>query len=230
MKAAAIAIVVLASACAGDLDEQWQLDHDRIIAVRATPPGILSGESSDLDALVGAKGGHPMELVPELAQVVAPASLASALKFSGGKWSVTAPDEATLAAARTELKLDANAPVPIQIGVSYANQTLLGFKTIFLGESRTNPQLEDMTIDGVAAAPAGSQIVVAPLTDVPLSVKGMDPDIVNWLTSAGTMHDFDLPKAYLRVEKDDPTDGDLAVVLRKTDGGVAWRAWTISAQ
>ena len=74
-------------------------------------------------------------------------------------------------------------------------------------------------------------IVVPPLTDVHLFVNADDSvDIVNWLTSCGSMHDFDLHKAYLRVEKDDPTSGELAVVLRDAQGGVVWQVWPISAQ
>jgi hypothetical protein len=227
---ALLALVIVLGACAGDVDEQWELRHDRIIAVRATPPGILSGETSVLDALVGSKESSPVEAPPEAATVISPMSLAGIVRPDAGTWIVVAPDEAKLAAARTELGLAADAPVPLTVGVSYAQQTLLGIKTVYLGEARQNPALEDMMIAG-AVAPSGQTSVVVPLlTDVPLSVKGEDPDVVNWLTSCGTMHDFDLPKAYLRVEKEDPTEGDLAVVLRKTDGGVAWRVWPIHAE
>jgi hypothetical protein len=43
------------------------------------------------------------------------------------------------------------------------------------------------------------------------------------------MHDFDLAKAYLRVEPEDPHQGTLGVVVRDTAGGVAWQFWPISA-
>jgi len=229
VKAALIAIAALAAgACTSDVDEQWQLDHDRIIAVRATPPGILSGERSEIDALIGGKGVHPIELPPQIATVVSPQSLAMTISPDAGKWVVTAPDAAHLAAARAELGLAADAPVPLTVGVSYANQALLAFKTVYLGEARANPTLEEMMIDG-AAAPS-TEIVIQPLTDVRLSVKADETDVVNWLTSCGTMHDFDLPAAYLRVEKDDPTEGDLGVVRRTETGGVAWRVWTIRAE
>jgi hypothetical protein len=74
------------------------------------------------------------------------------------------------------------------------------------------------------------ELLVPALADVPLSIDAVVTDKVNWLTSCGTMHDFDLPQAYLRVEKDDPTDGQLVVVLRDTQGGVAWRIWPIRAE
>ncbi len=231
MKAAWIGLggLLVLGACAGDLDEQWQLDHDRIIAVRATPPGIVSGERAEIDALIGAVGQHPVERPPEIATVVSPMSLMGTVAPDAGKWYVTAPDAARLAAARTELGLKADAPVPLQVGVSYSGQTLLAFKTVFLGETRVNPSLDDMMIDGAAAPGSTTEIVVQPLTDVRLSVKADVDDTVNWLTSCGTMHDFDLPNAYLRVEKDDPTTGDLGVVRRVSDGGVAWHVWTIRA-
>lgn len=228
MRAAAIALVALLGACTEGIDEQWELRHDRIIAVRATPPGILPGETATIDALIGSKEASPVEAPPEAATVISPTSLAGLVRPDAGRWVVTAPDEARLVAAREELGIEPGAPVPLTVGVSYAQQTLVGFKTVFLGEARQNPVLEDMMIAG--AAPPQTEIVVPILTDVPLSVKGEEPDVVNWLTSCGTMHDFDLPKAYLRVEKEDPMEGDLAVVLRKADGGVAWRIWPIRAE
>ena len=227
---ALLAAVVLLGACAEGIDEQWELRHDRIIAVRANPPGILPGETSTIDALIGSKEASPVEAPPEGATVISPMSLAGIVRPDSGAWVVTAPDEAKLAVAREELGLEPGAPVPLTVGVSYRQQTLLGFKTVYLGEARQNPVLEDMMIAGAVAPSGQTQLVVPILTDIPLSVKGEDPDVVNWLTSCGTMHDFDLPKAYLRVEKEDPMEGDLGVVLRKADGGVAWRVWPIRAE
>ena len=95
--------------------------------------------------------------------------------------------------------------------------------------ARDNPTL-DGVIDRRRRAGRGD-LVVPTLTDVPLFVEADDTvDIVNWLTSCGTMHDFDLHSAYLRVEKDDPHEGELAVVLRDPKGGVAWQVWPIRAQ
>ena len=68
------------------------------------------------------------------------------------------------------------------------------------------------------------------LVDVPLSISVETEDDVNWLTSCGTMHDFDLPQAYLRVELEDPDRGELAVIRRDELGGVAWRVWQIRAE
>ena len=229
--AAIASFAALATGCTSDVDEQWQLDHDRIIAVRATPPRIQPGETSEVDLLIGVKGGHPFEAAPELATVISPQSLASTLAPAAGKWVVTAPSAAQLAAARTELGLAVDAPVPLVVGTSYAGQTLLATKTVYLGETLANPSLDSLLVDG-AAAPTTRTMSIGILVDVPLSVTVADEnlDIVNWLTSCGTMHDFDLPRGYLRVEKDDPTTGDLAVVVRGSKGGVAWRVWPISAQ
>ena len=66
--------------------------------------------------------------------------------------------------------------------------------------------------------------------DFPLSVEAVEADDVNWLTSCGTMHDFDLPQAYLRVELEDPVAGELAVIRRDERGGVVWRVWPIRAE
>jgi hypothetical protein len=216
-------------ACSGDLDPQWQLDHDRIVAVRATPPAIAPGSRSTLDALLGKKGGPVSVAAPELATVVSPTSLSDTLTLEAGNWVVTAPSEDRLIAARAELMLAAGAPVPLQVGVSYAGQTLLATKTVLLGAAADNPPLANVMIDG---RPAGtSEIVVGSLVKVPLSVDANDVDFdVAWLTSCGTMHDFDLPTAYLEVEADDPTAGELVLVVRDAGAGVSWQRWAIHAE
>jgi hypothetical protein len=222
----ALVVGAVSGACTGDLDPAWQLDHDRIVAVRATPPGIAPGERSTIDALLATKGAKTSVAPPELATVVSPMSLSDVLAPAAGTWVVTAPDEDRLAAARDELELAPGAPVPLQIGVSYAGQTLLATKTIYLGAAADNPTLASVMIDG---KPAGSsEIAVSPIVKVPLSI-GADDTLfdVNWLTSCGTMHDFDLPQAYLEVQVDDPQAGELAVVLRDGSGGVAWSVWPI---
>jgi len=221
---AALLLVVLA-ACASDVDPPWQLDHDRIIAVRATPPHIPAGATSQLDLFVGHKGAPTSTQAPDATTVVSPTSLADVLAGN----TVTAPSEDRLAAARTELGLMPGSPVPLVVGVAVAQGQLAATKTVWLGDAADNPTLQGLMIDD--APPPTGGIVVPPLTDIHLFVEADDAvDIVNWLSSCGSMHDFDLHTAYLRVEKDDPTMGELAVVLRDAAGGVAWQVWPIQAQ
>jgi hypothetical protein len=229
---AALAAAAALAACTGDLDPAWQLDHNRIIAVRTTPPSIAAGETSTIDALLGTKGAKTSVASPELAMVVSPTSLSDTLAMTSGSWVVTAPDEARLAMARTELGLAAGAPVPLEIGVSYANQTLVATKIIDLGDHEDNPQLVGIMINGQPPPDPGTpEITISKLVDTPLSIDASDVDFdVTWLTSCGTMHDFDLPMAHIHVEADDPTVGELAVVLRNAAGGVAWQVWPIQAQ
>jgi len=223
------ALVSLVVGCTDDTDPPWQLDHDRIIAVRATPPRIAAGEQAVLDALIGFHGAPVAVQSPNTAVVDSPASLAGTVTHSGDRWIVTAPGAAQLDAARTELGLAAGALVPLAVRVGYAGGALFATKTVWLGGDAANPPMTKVTVD---RADRGDQddaeIVVAPLVDVPLSIGVDDVDYdVTWLTSCGTMHDFDLPTAYLRVEADDPTTGQLAVVLRDATGGVNWRIWSI---
>lgn len=229
MKRALVVLALSAVGCAEEVALPWELDHDRIVAVRATPPSVLAGERSELDALVALEGATTSERAPEAATVVSPASLANTLSFDGGKWVVTAPDDAALDAARLELDLEAGEPVPLQVGVQYGAGKLLATKTVWLGRAAINPALTAMTIDG-GSAETQAEVVVGTRVDVRLSVEVAERDEVNWLTSCGTMHDYDLPEAYLRVEDDDPTEGEIAVVIRDKNGGVAWRVWPIRAQ
>jgi hypothetical protein len=224
----ALGVVVSVAACTDDLDPPWQLDHDRIIAVRATPPQIAAGERAVVDALVGFKGAPVAALSPDDATVVSPASLAGALARDADRWVITAPSAAELDAARAELGLAATAPVPLEIRVRHGG-ALTATKTVRLGGAADNPAMTDVQID--RASPGSAPVVVAPLVDVPLTIPLDDATYdVTWLSSCGTMHDFDLPAAHLRVEADDPHDGQLVLVVRDAFGGVNWRVWSIDAR
>ncbi len=217
------ALFLLLAACVGDLDPKWQLDHDRIVAVRATPPHIPSGATSTIDLLLAMKGASTSSGVPDQAIVVSPTSLADTLTGN----TVTAPSEDRLAAARTELGLAATDPVPLQLGI--ASGTLTAVKTVYLGDSADNPALVNVTFDGMQPAD-GDALTVPPDTDVHMSVDASDTTmIVNWLSSCGTMHDFDLHAAYIHVEPDDPQSGELVLTVRDLVGGVSWEIWPISA-
>ena len=217
------ALLLALAACTSDVDPPWQLDHDRIVAVRATPPHLLSGATTQIDLLTAHKGATTAVVAPDGILVVSPKSLMDT-PISGA--TITAPDDAHLAAARMELGLAADAPVPLEIGV--ASGALAATKTVWLGDSADNPTLSGVTIMG---APPPAMLVVPPVTDVRLFVNADDSvDIVNWLTSCGTMHDYDLHSAYLRVEKKDPQSGELALVVRDGKGGVVWQVWPIQAQ
>jgi len=227
VKRSLLALVV--AGCTNDVDPAWQLDHDRVIAVRATPPHITSGQTSELAALLGFKGAPPAEADPDTLAVVSPTNLASIVSRPGAHWVVTAPSDAQIAAARTQLGLATDAPVPAQLRMVFANG-MVGLKVVWLGDSGDNPVLGPVMIDG-ADQSAATSLTVGKAVDVPTQV---DFDIehydVNWLTSCGTMHDFDLAKGYLRVEPEDPQSGTFAVVVRDKLGGVAWQLWPISAQ
>lgn len=224
-----VAVTALLAGCTQDVDPAWQLDHDRLIAVRATPNRIVSGEIARIDALVGRSGAAPIEVEPESAEVISPTRLAAALRQSGSQWTVAAPEEAELAAARDELGLAADAPVPLRLRVRVAPLGLIGLKVVWLGEQADNPIIGPVRIAGVDRS-AATSLTVARDVDIRLAVDFDATFNINWLTSCGAMHDFDLASAYLRVEPGDPTSGTLGVVVRDAAGGVAWQLWPITAQ
>jgi hypothetical protein len=230
-------VVALLVGCNADLDEPWQLEHDRIIAVRATPPRILPGEQATLHVLLGYENMPAVERGPDLATVVSPMSLADTLEPDSAGWVVTAPSAERIAAARTELGLMPDAPVPLIVGVgvvwpyevaSVDGRTFAATKTIWLGESAANPEMTGMLVNGNEP---GHELIVPKEENVPLFIDADDTvDIVNWLTSCGEMHDFDLHSAYLKVLPDQPQEGQLAVIKRDARGGVSWRVWPIRAE
>ena len=113
-----VLLVLALVGCGGDLDEPWQIAHDRIIAVRAEPPGILPGQTARIDLLTGYEEMPVAVRPPDVGYVVSPQSMSDVMAFSGGGWVVTAPSAARLADARAELGLIPDAPVPLTIASS----------------------------------------------------------------------------------------------------------------
>lgn len=210
--------------CVGDLVEPWQLDHDRIVAVRAEPAGVEAGERAVLASLLAFAAGPTEERAPDLATVVSPPELADVLVLEAGTWSVTAPDEARLAATRGALGIAPDLPVPLVVGVSHAGGTLLAIKTIYLGERRANPAIASATLDGALLSEL-DPLVLDRDRETHVAVDVAEDDDVQWLTSAGELHDDDLPRAYLTFDPDEPTAGELALVVRDERGGVTWEVW-----
>jgi hypothetical protein len=219
-------VLVLAS-CAGDIDAQWQLAHERIIAVRATPPHILAGTTSVLDVFVGHVGSGVQVEPPSDAEVLSPISLTGIIGNDNA--TVTAPGETELDQVRGDLGLGSDDPVPVEIQITADGFQAL--KTVYIGDSADNPTFTNMMIDG-SAAPDPSASVIVPLdTDVPLSIDDDPTNFnINWLTSCGTMNDFDLNDAFVNVAPTDTQTGQLGIVMRDQSGGVVWAYWAMATQ
>jgi hypothetical protein len=221
--------------CIGDLDPQWQLDHDRIIAVRATPSRIPQLGRAALDGFVAVKGGNPTVAQP-LAAEVSPTSVAALTSTpniviqENGTWYVQTPNEETLDQARTQLGLDPGTPVPIDVGLAFADSDgnqMVAIKTVYADDSADNPTLGAVTLDAAPVAPADALTIAYDL-DQPLTIDEDPTWQVNWMTSCGSLLDDDEHDARIHVYTGDPITGEVAVIVRDTLGGVVWNAWPIT--
>jgi hypothetical protein len=231
--AASVGVTVAAAGgCVPDSDPRWQLDHDRVVVSRATPPHLAAGTSATIDALI-AHAGAPTTVEPPVRVVISPAapggSAATVAQTDGGGWRVTAAAADALDAARATGKLAPDQPIPVILIETYGPLPLTVSHTIFLGDSAANPPSGAVQVAG-AAAPPDSHLVIAADVDVPLAIDADPTAAVSWLTSCGTMHDDDEHAAFVHVKPDDSQAGELAVVVRAIDGGVSWQRWTIEAQ
>lgn len=225
-------VLLMVVGCFEPVDQRWQLDHEHVVAVRATPPRILPGERSKIDALLAHEDtaptvGAPVGMAVGVEEGDPLYGIVSQSLLEG--WFVTAPSEETLAAIRARDGLAADAPVPVPIIMAFpgtGDDYLYATKTVFLGASGENPTTPAMAIDG---QPAADQVTVPMEQDVYVSVNVEPGSRVNWLTSCGSLFQDDVATAFLRVLPEDRADGQLAVVIRDARGGVAWRVWPISA-
>jgi hypothetical protein len=222
----ALVWIVALGACTGDIDAQWKLDHERIIAVRATPPHVPAGTQSTIDVFVGHKGAPVEVIAPTAVTVMSPESLIDAVTGA----TVTAPGDTLLNQVRSDLGLGPDDPVPLELEIEADGFEAL--KTVYLGDTGDNPTLDGLLVNNVPPpTDPTATITVDADVDVPLFVTGDDTvDNINWLTSCGTMNDFDLHSAFLHVNPTDPQSGQLAVVFRDDSGGVVWQVWSIQAE
>ena len=188
------------------------------------PPRIEAGASTTLAVLVAHAAGPTSIEPPESIVVMSPPSMVTRTTDAGDR--LTAPDEAQLALARQELGLTADAPVPLALKLEAG-----GFEavtTIWLGATGTNPALDGVEIDGRSP---DAMLEIQAGVDVSLRVDADDErSSVTWLSSCGTLHDFDLSHAVLNVEPEDSHDGELVLVVRDFRGGTSWRVWPIDAE
>lgn len=225
-------LLALIGGCIDPIDQQWQLDHDHVVVARATPPRIRPGDMTSLDALVAHAGG-PTTVESPVDASVAQTGYAAQLVHDGTQWKVLAPDAATLATARGGMGLAADAPVPVDVMMSFAIGSSRALapvrvkKTVWLGEPAANPDMPAIT---VADAPAGDSIVVAKDQDVYLAVEVPTGWHVNWLTSAGQLFQDNEPRSFIHVAPKDRQQGELACVIRDTEGGVVWKVWPLTAE
>lgn len=199
-------LLVFLGACTPATDPPWQLDHDRILAVRANPPALVPGDIGRIEVLL-AHADAPVS-VEDPDQAAAPGSpLFTAVHFDRDHWQIDAPDDMQLAAARAELHLPADAPVPLELKIREA-----GFnasKQVLLGVTAMNPPLPPVTVPTFEPG------------EHPLLIEATN---VRWYTSCGELVDDDQPRATLIL--DEPCTGELVVVVR--DGiGVVWQVFPI---
>jgi hypothetical protein len=225
-------LLLLLVGCIEPIDQRWELDHDHVVAVRATPPAIMPGERARIDALL-AHADKPPTVASPLGMAVGVEEgdplfgIVSQSQFEG--WSVNAPSADVLAQIRARDGLAADAPVPVPIVMAFdgpGDDYLYATKTVYLGATGENPTAPSMVIDGQLAS---DQITVPMQRDVYVSVNVEPGARVNWLTSCGSLFQDDVATAFLRVLPDDEAAGQLAVVIRDPRGGVAWRVWPVTA-
>lgn len=116
--------LLLVAGCVDASAPPWLLDHDRVVAVTAEPPGIVPGQSARITALVAHAGAPVDEEQPVAMTVVSPRELYTAVHFNIDHWQIDCPAVPAPTALEVELRLPAGE---------------VATKQVWLGETRANP-------------------------------------------------------------------------------------------
>lgn len=204
--------------------EAWQLDQDRVIAVRSSPPGLAAGEHALVDALIAHAGG-PTTVETPYSLNAAHSPLSGTVNYLFDHFELIAPDEPTLADARTQLGIAAGLPIPLEVEADFEIHTFITQRRVLLGMHYDNADLGTIMIAG---QPAGITITVARDSTVALEASGGAP-IVRWLTSCGELVDSAEPDAVLHTGT--PCTGELVVVGRDPmTTGTGWRVSPLTVE
>ena len=204
-----VLVLLLVAACEEPVVSQpWQLDHDRIIAVRLSPPVIHAGHRAWIDGLVALQGEPPRELVPDR---VEPSSTSDELElgFEDGRWFVIASSE--LAA-------------PVDLIVTFGE--LVARKIVAIDDGVIVPMIRDVHAGELEIGELET-FAIAPQREIALHVAAGEDDKVMWLTSCGALVDHDLPDAFLTVE---PRRVCELVVVLRAGAAVAWQTWKVTTE
>lgn len=243
--AALAAASALATGCADDVAEPYQLSHPRVLAIRTEPAVIPAGTTARLDVLFTDGASPPrlataeeltFSLPPELDELQLGPQLAGLLVREPQGWVVRSPDEATLAVARAQLELPAGAAIPLPIDVALRTERptaepLLAQKIVSFGTIVGNPEppvltLDDQQITDGVRIPHGAELSLsaampAAATDSPLA-EPLGEISYRWFASFGELRRYTQPLALITAEPDERGAGSLLVIARTAAGGVSW--------
>jgi hypothetical protein len=202
--------------------ESWQLDQDRVVAVRVYPPGLAAGEHGLVDALIAHAGG-PTTIETPYSLNAAHSPLSGTVNYLFDHFELIAPDEPTLADARTQLGLAPGAAIPLEVEADFETHTFITQRQVLLGVHHDNIDLGEITIGGQSI---GFTVTVARDSDLELSAS---LGTVRWLTSCGELADSDELDAVLHTGA--PCTGELVVVRRDAaTTGTGWRVFPLTVE
>lgn len=236
----AAAAASLLGGCADDVAEPYELTHPRLLAIRTEPAVLPADRDGRLDVLFTDGLAPPrlatadeisLSLPPAIAEALGHPDPATLFTRDRDGWQLHAPDEATLAAARTQLGLAADAAVPMPLDVTVTPATaapLMAQKAVSFGTFVGNPDapkisIADLPASGSASLPSGSEISLH--AEVPAASLAGPPDDVTyrWFSSVGELRHYTQPLALIETDAEEAgREATLLVVARTPAGGVSW--------
>ncbi len=189
---------------------------------RVVPPDDL-GLSPDVVRLAAREGGPPLGMDAQ-------AALAQLLEHTSDGWFVVAPSAEQLAVVRQLAGLPADAPVPVPVRAVITIDGLekRADKTVLLGQEVANPTVTALAIDGASIPAEGATVAAGrDITVRAEATGGVGTLGYSWFSSIGEVDLFRNQASKLKVRKDERT-GLVLVVVRDTQGGIAWKQGAVT--
>jgi hypothetical protein len=232
MNAKLIVPAILVSTACGGGSAQSLLDHATMLAVRAEPPRVDSGERAKIVALATAEDGTPMEIErPPIAAAGLPEEVAEQMLRVEEEGSfVVAPPAFALEQMREQLQLAPDAPIPLTLDLDLDISPIVqgATKVVLLGGRASNPRILEVAVDGVPAG--GDRLVVAYGSQPKVSVRAEGKGELKyaWASSLGELEGYRSAEATMLAAT--AGRGHLVIVVRDPSGGVEWRIIDMEVQ
>jgi len=207
-------LVSIGMLACSELSTPADLDREQILAVRATPPGLVPGGSVVLEPLLAGPNGRFLSTTDW--EIAGDDSQLQLETLETGGLRIRADDA-------YPLENDVEVELRVALSDGYA---LRARKRVVVSQAmRSNPVIDALRVAGTPVDNNGVAVLQEDIVE--LAVEAPEGASIAWYTSIGEIRYYRDATTTLELTEKGPSEGWLAVVVRDGEGGANWHTCTL---